>query len=123
MTNAPDRLPLRPGIQNQNQNPLPSILPLPKWLQKALGKDSAVCCKAAAAPWSAQVLAQGCGLDQPIFYDPSKGHYILRLVICRLLRCLIRKNGERKGEWRTDAAKRGALHKQPMPGGPTCPLG
>ena len=30
--------------------PQPPVLPLPEWLQKALGKDLAVCRKAAAAP-------------------------------------------------------------------------
>ena len=42
------------------------ILPLPEWLQKALGKDSAVC-STATSPWSDQVLERASGLDQPIF--------------------------------------------------------
>ena len=47
--------------------PQPPVLPLHKWLQSALEKESAVCRKAAAVPWSAQVLDQGCGPNQPIF--------------------------------------------------------
>ena len=66
-------------------------------MQKALGKDSEVCRKAAAAPRAAQVLEQGCWPDQPIFCDLSKGHYTLRWVMGRLFQCLIRKNGEGKG--------------------------
>ena len=77
--------------------PTTPVVPLLEWLQKALGKDSAVCRKAAAAPWSAQVLEKGCGPDQPIFSDPSKGHYTLWWVKCRLFQSLIRKNGEGKG--------------------------
>ena len=109
-------------VQVQPPPPQPPVLPLPEWLQKAFGKDPAVCRKAAAAPWSAQVLEQGCGPDQPIFSDPSKGHYTLRWVMRRLFRCLIRKHGEGKGEWRRDAAKGGGLHWQPVPGGPMSPL-
>ena len=37
------------GDEVLEQPPQPPVLPLPEWLQKALGKDSAVCCKAAAA--------------------------------------------------------------------------
>ena len=102
------------------------VLPLPEWLQKALRKDSAVCRKAAAAPWSAQVLEQGCGPDKPIFSDPSEGHYTLRWVMRRLFRCLIRKHTcvtyhNPYVEWQRDAAKGGAGHCQPVPGGPMPP--
>ena len=102
--------------------PRPLVLPLPEWLQKALRKDSAVYRKAAAVLWLAQVLDQGCGPDQPIIFDPSKGHYTLRWVMYRLFWCRIRKNGEGKGEWRRDAAKGGAWHWQPVPGSPMSPL-
>ena len=40
----------------------------------------------------------------------------------RLFRCLLRKHGEGKGEWRRDAAKGGAWHLQPVPGGTMSPL-
>ena len=40
----------------------------------------------------------------------------------RFFRCLIRKNGEGKGEWRRDAAIGGAWHWQPVPGSPMSPL-
>ena len=40
----------------------------------------------------------------------------------RLFRCLIRKQGEGKGECRRDAAKGGARHWQPVPGSPMSPL-
>ena len=40
----------------------------------------------------------------------------------RLFRCLIRKHGEGKGEWRGDAAKGGARHWKPVPGGPMFPF-
>ena len=42
--------------------------------------------------------------------------------MCQLSRCLIRKHGEGKGEWRRDAAKGRAEHRQPLPGGPMSPL-
>ena len=100
----------------------PPVLPLPKWLQKALSKDSAVCRKAAAAPWSAQVPEQGSGPDRPISLDPNKDHYTLRWIMRQLLRCLLRKNAEGKGEWWRDAAKVGAWDWQPVPGGPISPL-
>ena len=103
-------------------HPNPLLYPFPEWLQKALGKDSALYRKAAAAPWSAQVLEQGFGPDEPIFSDPSKGQCTLRWFMRRLFRCLIRTNGEGKGEWRRDAAKGGAGHWQPVPGGPMSPL-
>ena len=68
-------------VHGQPPPPQPPVLPLPEWLEKALGNDSAVCRKAAAAPWCAQVLEQGCGPDQPLFSDPSKSHYTLRWVM------------------------------------------
>ena len=113
------------GMRSRCSPPPPPkspVLPLPEWLQKALGKDSAVCCKSAGAPWSPQVLEQGCGQDQLFFFDASKGHYTLRWVIRQLFRCLIRKNEEGKGEWLRDAAKGGAGYWQPVPGGPMSPL-
>ena len=101
----------------------PLVLPLPEWLQKALAKDSAVCRKAAATPWSAQNLEQVCGANQPILSNPTKGHYTLRWVMRQFSWCLIRKNGEGKGEWRKDPTKGGTGHWQPIRGGPMCPLG
>ena len=65
-------------VQVQPPTHPPPVLPLPEWLQKALRKDSAVCRKAAAAPWCARVLKHGFGPDQPFFSGPSKGHYTLR---------------------------------------------
>ena len=47
----------------------------------------------------------------------------MRWVVRRLFRCLIRENGEGKGDWQKDAAKGGAWHWQSMTGGPMCPLG
>ena len=56
-----------------NPPPQPLVLPLLEWLQKALGKDSAVCRKAAAAPWFAQVLESGRWPDPHIFPEPQQG--------------------------------------------------
>ena len=109
-------------VEVQPPPPQPPVLPLPEWLQKALGKDSSVFRKAAAHPRSAQLLEQGCGPDQPIFSDHNKGHYTLRSIMRRLFRCLIRKNGEGKGEWRRDVTKWGAWLWQPVPGCPMLPL-
>ena len=73
------------GYEVQVQPPPPPhqplVLPLPGWLQKALGKDLAACRKGAAESWFAQVVAQGYGLDQPIFSDPIKNHYTLCWVM------------------------------------------
>ena len=49
--------------------PQPAVLALPEWLQKALRKGVLACRKAATAPWSTQVLNEGCGPHQPIFFD------------------------------------------------------
>ena len=38
------------GVRSRNKPPQTPALPLPEWLQKSRGKDSAVCCEAAAAP-------------------------------------------------------------------------
>ena len=44
--------------------------PLPQWLLKALGPQSATARKAGPIPWSAQVLQEGCAGDQPVFSFP-----------------------------------------------------
>ena len=44
--------------------------PLPQWLLKALGPQSATARKAGPIPWSAQVLQEGCAGDQPVFSSP-----------------------------------------------------
>ena len=93
-------------------SPHPHVLPLPEWLQKALGKYS-------VSP-AAQLLEQGYGPDQSILCDLSKGHHTLRWVMGRLFRCLIREHGEGKVELRKDPAKGGARHWQPVPGCPMC---
>ena len=41
----------------------PNHPPLPQWLLKALGPQSATARKAGPIPWSAQVLKQGCAGD------------------------------------------------------------
>ena len=91
-------------VLEQPPPPKSPFYPLPKWLQKALQKDTAVCQKASAIPWFAQVSQQGCGLDHPIFCDLRKAHYTLRWVMRQLFRWLIRKNGEGKGGRRKDPA-------------------
>ena len=40
--------------------------PLPQWLLKALGPQSATARKAGPIPWLAQVLQEGCAGDQPV---------------------------------------------------------
>ena len=105
-------------VQVQPPPPQPPIQPLPEALQKALGKDSAVCRKAAAAPWSAQVLKQGYGPDQPIFLTQAR-------VIAPYTDFWVAYLGKRvraRGSGGGYATKGGAGHGQPLPGGPMTPL-
>ena len=111
------------GDEVQEQAPPPPVLPLPRWLQKALGFGSSNLGKAGAIPWSAQALEEGCGGDTPLFSALSKAHLTLKWVLRRLLRTLIRKNGDGKGGWNRDAGRGGAWVWTPVPGGPMCPAG
>ena len=54
--------------------PPPCPPPLPHWLLKALGPQSATARKAGAIGWSAQVLEPGCAGDQPVFSSPVHSH-------------------------------------------------
>ena len=88
--------------------------PLPQWLLKALGPQSAAPRKACAIPWSARVLERGCAGDQPVFSSPAYSHMTLVWIFRRLIRCLIRgKEGEHRGTPGMDASMGG--------GGPETP--
>ena len=51
------------AVLQQPPPPNPMFDPSPSGYKKALGKDSSVCRKAAAAPWCAQFLEHGGGPD------------------------------------------------------------
>ena len=97
--------------------------PLPQWLLKALGPQSATARKAGPIPWSAQVLEQGCAGDQLVFSSPPHSHMTVMWIFRRLIRCLIRrKEGEHKGPWCKDASRGGVWVWKPLPGAPLAPL-
>ena len=82
----------------RSKPPPPPVLPLPRWLQKALGFGSSNLGKAGAIPWSPQSLEQGCRGDTPLFSAPSKAHLTLKWVLRRLLRTLIlEERGRERG--------------------------
>ena len=107
----------------RSKPPPPPVLPLPPWPQKALWFGTSNLGKAGAIPWSAQALEEGCGGDTPLFSAPSKADLTLKWVLRRLLRTLIRKNGDGKRGWNRDAGRGGAWVWTPVPGGPMCPAG
>ena len=41
-----------------------------------------------------------CGLDEPLFFEPTKDYVTLRWVVLWLVQCPVRYNG--KGDWRKD---------------------
>ena len=100
--------------------------PLPQWLLKALGPQSATARKAGLIHWSAQVLEQGCAGDQPVFFSPPPpphSHMTVMWIFRRLIRCLIRrKEGEHRGTWGKDASKGGSGSGNPslVPPLPPC---
>ena len=57
--------------------------PVPQWLLKALGPQSATARKAGAIPWSAQVPEQGCAGDQPVFSSPAHSHMTVMWIFWR----------------------------------------
>ena len=65
--------------------------PLPQWLLKAVGPQSATARKAGPILWSAQVLQEGCAGDQPFFSSPPHSHMTVMWIFRRLIRCLIRQ--------------------------------
>ena len=97
------------GVEVVDPHPMPPP-PLPHWLLKALGPQSATTRKAGAIPWLAQVLEQGCAGDQPVFSSPTHSHMTIMWIFRRLIRCLIRrKEGDHRGTWGKDASKGGGV--------------
>ena len=97
--------------------------PLPQWLLKALGPQSATARKAGPIPWSAQVLEQGCAGEQPVFSSPPHSHMTIMWIFKRLVRCFIRrKEGEHRGTWGKDASRGGVWVSKPLPGAPLAPM-
>ena len=98
--------------------------PLPQWLLKAVGPQSATARKAGPIPWSAQVLEQGCAGDQPVFSSPAHSHMTVMWIFRRLLRCLIRRReGEHRGTWGKDASGGGGGWVwKPLPSAPLVPM-
>ena len=89
-------------------DPPPPSPPLPQWLFKASGPQTATARKAGAIGWSAQGLEPGCAGDQPVFSSPAHSHMTIMSIFRRLIRCLIRrKEGGRRGTWGKDASKGG----------------
>ena len=64
-------------------DPPQSPPPLPPWLLKALGPQSASARKAGPIPWSAQVLEEGCAGDQPVFFSPPHSHMTVMSIFRR----------------------------------------
>ena len=75
------------------------VTALPKWILKALEPHSSTVLKAGVIQWSADVLQEGCGGDQPNFSAPSHAHMTMLWGFRGLLRCLIRRNGKNNGTW------------------------
>ena len=88
----------------------PMTPPLPQWLLKALGPQSATARKAGPIPWSTRVLQEWCAGNQPVFSSPPHSHMTVMWIFRRLVRCLIRrKEGEHRGPWGKDASRGGDL--------------
>ena len=90
-----------------NPPPPPQKLTLPQSLLKPLGRTSVAARKATMVPCSAQALQEGCARDQPLFSGATHAHTTLEWVFRRLVRCQIRRHGEKKGTWRRDGKQGG----------------
>ena len=101
----------------------PNDPPLPQWLPKALGPQSATARKAGPIPLSAQVLQEGCAGDQPVFSSSPHSHMTVVWIFRRSIRCLIRrKKGEHRGTGGKDASRGGSRSGNPslVPPLPPC---
>ena len=101
----------------------PMTPPLPQWLLKARGPQSATARKAGPIPWSAHVLQEGCAGDQPVFSSPPHSHMTVMWIFRRLIQCLICRNeGKHGGTWGKDASRGGVWVSKPLPGAPLAPM-
>ena len=99
----------------------PTEVTLPRWFLKALGLTSAATCKAAMVPWSARALEKGFARDQPLFAGTAQAPMTLEWVFRQLVRCRIRRHGEKEGTWQRDSKRGGASTWRPLPGKPLNP--
>ena len=97
--------------------------PLPQWLPKAPGPQSATPRKAGPIPWSTHVLQEGCAGINPFFPPPPHSHMTVMWIFRRLIRCLIRRNeGKHGGTWGKDASRGWVWVWKPLPDAPLAPM-